>query len=110
VGEPREVNVGFDGTAEALEEFKALHAFQQKVLRLQRAVAGTLETANELTTRLERIKRTRDQSPQIDAKWKAMARDLENRNRAILRRLRGDAILRARDENTPPSISDRVSY
>jgi hypothetical protein len=34
-----------------------------------------------------------------------MARDLE-----ILRGLRGDAILRARDENTPPSISDRVSY
>jgi photosystem II stability/assembly factor-like uncharacterized protein len=110
LGEPREFKVVFDGPKEALEEFKELHAFQQKVLRLQRAVAGTLEAANELTTRLERIKRTLDQSPQIDAKWKALARDLEDRNRAILRSLRGDAILRARDENTPPSISDRVSY
>jgi photosystem II stability/assembly factor-like uncharacterized protein len=110
LGEPREFKVVFDGSKEDLEEFKELHAFQQKVLRLQRAVAGTLETANELTTRLERIKRTLDQSPQIDAKWKDVARDLENRNRAILRSLRGDAILRARDENTPPSISDRVSY
>ena len=110
LGEPREFKVVFDGPKEALEEFKELLAFQQKVLRLQRAVAGTLETANEVTTRLERIKRTLDQAPQIDAKWKATARDLENRNRVILRGLRGDAILRARDENTPPSISDRVGY
>ena len=94
VDEPRELKVVFDGPKEALEEFKELHAFQQKVLRLQRAVAGTLEAANELTTRLDRIKRTLDQSPQIDAKWKALARDLENRNRAILRALRGDGILR----------------
>jgi hypothetical protein len=110
LAEPQEFKVVFDGPKEALEEFKELHAFQQKVLRLQRAVAGTLETANELTTRLERIKRTLDQTPQIDAKWKTMARDLENRNRAMLRALRGDSILRARDENTPPSISDRVGY
>jgi hypothetical protein len=46
----------------------------------------------------------------MDAKWKAFARDLEQRNREILRALRGDVALRAREENTPPSISERVGY
>jgi hypothetical protein len=46
----------------------------------------------------------------VDAKWKEVARDLERRNREILRALRGDVALRAREENTPPSIGERVNY
>jgi hypothetical protein len=44
----------------------------------------------------------------MDAKWKTMARELEKRNRDILRSLRGDVALRARNENTPISIAERV--
>src|SRR5262249_5032738 len=35
---------------------------------------------------------------------------LQKRNRELLRSLRGDTALRARNENTPPSISERVAY
>jgi photosystem II stability/assembly factor-like uncharacterized protein len=111
LGEPHEFKVVLEGPdASRMDDRKQLHDFQQKVLRLQRAVSGTLEAANELTTRLERIKRALDQTPAVDAKWKAFARDLEKRNREILHALRGDVALRARDYNTPPSISERVGY
>jgi hypothetical protein len=89
---------------------KALGEFQQKVVRLQRAVSGTLEVANELSGRLERIKRTLDHAPALDAKWQDVVRALEKKNRDILRALRGDVVLRQRNENTPVSISERVQY
>ena len=87
---------------------KVLGDFQQKVARLQRAVAGTLEAANALTGRLDLIKRALDQTPGIDARWKDTARSLEKRNRDILRALRGDMAIRARNENTPISLAERV--
>jgi photosystem II stability/assembly factor-like uncharacterized protein len=87
---------------------KALFEFQEKVTRLQRAVSGALEAANALTARLEQIKRALDQTPGADGTWKDMARSLERRNRAILQALRGDVVLRARNENTPVSIAERV--
>jgi photosystem II stability/assembly factor-like uncharacterized protein len=111
LGEAREFKVVPEGPEPpGMDDRKELHEFQQKVLRLQRAVSGALETANDLATRLERIKRTLDHTPGVDAKWKELARDLERRNREILRALRGDVALRAREENTVPSISERVGY
>jgi photosystem II stability/assembly factor-like uncharacterized protein len=92
------------------EDAKALLAFQQKVSRLQRAANGTLETANDLNDRIERIKRALDHTPEVDAKWKGAARAIEKKNREILRALRGDVVLQARNENTPESITDRIGY
>jgi photosystem II stability/assembly factor-like uncharacterized protein len=92
------------------EDAKALLAFQQKVSRLQRAAAGTLDAANELNDRLAQIKRALDHTPGVEAKWKDAVRAMEKQNRAILRALRGDVVLRARNENTPESIVDRVGY
>jgi photosystem II stability/assembly factor-like uncharacterized protein len=89
-------------------ERKNILAFQRKLNRLRRAVSGALESANALNTRLEQIKRALDQTPGIDKKWKDAARGLEKRNRDILRTLRGDVALRARNENTPLSIVERV--
>lgn len=88
---------------------KMLREFQQKAFRLQRAVAGALETANGLTSRLEQIKKALDATPQMDGKWKEVARTLEKRNRDLLRTLRGDSVLRGRNENTPVSVSERIS-
>jgi hypothetical protein len=87
---------------------KALFAFQAKVARLQRAVAGTLEAANAVTGRLEQVKRALDQTPSVAAKWRDVAQALEKKNRAILQALRGDVVLRGRNENTPESIVERV--
>ncbi len=107
---PEEFTVAVDGAAGMeLAERKTLFEFQQKVARLQRAVAGALEAANDLSGRLDQIRRALDHTPTAPAKWKEVVRDLEKRNRAILRALRGDVALRARNENTPPSIVERVN-
>jgi hypothetical protein len=89
-------------------ERKVLADFQQKVARLQRAVSGALEAANAVTARLEQIKRALDHTPAVETRWKDTVRDLEKRNREILRAIRGDNVLRARNENTPESIIERV--
>jgi photosystem II stability/assembly factor-like uncharacterized protein len=107
LGENHEFNVVVDRLGAPADE-KALFEFQQKVVRLQRAVAGALEAGNSLTTRLEQIKKALDHTPGIAPKWKDVARSLEQRNRDILRALRGDMILRGRNENTPMSIVERV--
>jgi hypothetical protein len=90
------------------EDRKLLFEFQQKVMRLERAVAGALEAANAVTGRLEQIKRALDHTPSADAKLKDQARAVDKKNHDILRILRGDTALRARNENTPLSISERV--
>jgi photosystem II stability/assembly factor-like uncharacterized protein len=89
-------------------DLEALYAFQQKVVRLERAVQGALESARELEQRLGRIKRALDHTPAVPAKAKALAREAEKRNRDILRALRGDLVLRRRNENMPLSIAERV--
>ncbi len=61
------------------EDSKALLAFQQKVSRLQRAVTGTLEAANELSDRLDRIKRALDHTPGVEPKWQEAVRAWRSR-------------------------------
>jgi hypothetical protein len=110
LGAAREFKVVLDPGAAKPDELEALGEFQRKVLTLERALAVTLETANSLTGRLERIKRQLDQTPGIEAMWQESVRSMELRNRNLLRVLRGDRVLEARNENTPPSVSDRVRY
>jgi len=101
--------VTMESTAERSDaEHDELFTFQQKVTRLQRAVEGALEAANNLNAHLQQIKQALDQTPTVDVKWKAAARKLEQQNRDILRTLRGDEVLRSRNENTPPAIVERV--
>jgi photosystem II stability/assembly factor-like uncharacterized protein len=111
LGSPQEFAVVVEGTDRLVAaDRKALSEFQQKVARLDRAVSGALEAANDLTNRLTQIQRALDQTPGIEAKWQDRVRELEKRNRDILRALRGDVALRARNENTPESIVERVRY
>lgn len=86
----------------------ALVEFQQKVARLQRAVTGALETANQLKTRIGFIKRALQETPAADNKLMDEAIAIDKKTNEILRSLRGDTAARARSENTPPSISERV--
>jgi chromosome segregation ATPase len=86
----------------------ALVEFQQKVARLQRAVSGALETANQLKTRLGLIKRALQETPTADAKLTADAASIEKQTSEILRALRGDNALRQRQEILTSSIIERV--
>ncbi len=89
-------------------DLKVLHEFQQKVARLQRAVAGALDASRQLEKRLEDVRQAIVQTPGLDPKWQDEVRVLEKRNQEILRALRGDLALRRRNENTPASIAEQV--
>jgi len=102
-------NVVVEGQAGMKDEARAaLHAFQQKVIKLQRAVTGALDVANTTKTRLGLIKRAVQETPALDQKMRDQANALDQRLNLILRALRGDVALRQRNENTPPAISERV--
>ena len=87
---------------------RELFEFQQKVATLERAVLSAQDTANELNTRIGKIKDAIDATPSMDRKWADAARALEKENNEILRALRGDVTLARRSENVPMSIVERV--
>lgn len=106
-----EFAVVVDGT-EGIDpaELKVLREFQQKTTNLERAVSGAVEAAAETARRLEQVRRALDHTPAAAEAWKKSVRDLERRNRDVLRVLRGDSALRTRNENTAPSLAERVGY
>lgn len=109
LGAPQQFQVTVDerlGTTAA--DRVTLVEFQRKVTRLQRAVTGALNTADALKPRLAAIKRALLNTPDPGNKMIYEAARLDERTNNILRALRGDALLRSRNENTPPAISDRV--
>ncbi|HYW69694.1 MAG TPA: hypothetical protein VE961_01590, partial [Pyrinomonadaceae bacterium] len=87
---------------------QALVDFQTKVARLQRAVSGATQTANGLTPRFAAIRRALLDTPNAPEKLAQDAAALEKRKNDILRALSGDAALRSRNINVPPSINERV--
>jgi hypothetical protein len=87
----------------------ALEQFQQKLARLDRALTGAIETGNDVGKHLTSIHESlRDTTGNVGPLI-AQADDLQNRLRDIMRALRGDVVLRRRQENTPASINDRVN-
>jgi hypothetical protein len=92
----------------SVAERAALVEFQQKVARLQRAVTGAIETANQLRTRLGLIKRALHETPAAEARLMDDASGIERKTSDILNALRGDQALRARQEILPASITERV--
>jgi photosystem II stability/assembly factor-like uncharacterized protein len=108
---PVEFVVDVDGsTGMKPSDLKTLREFQAQAAKLERAVSGALDAANDLTRRLEELRRAVDQFPGAKPEWQSAVRDFEKRNRAILRALRGDSVLRGRNENTLESITERVEY
>lgn len=106
---PQEFSVFVEGQSAMSQADRAsLVEFQQKVARLQRAVSGALETANQLKARLGQIKRALHETPAAEAKLTDDAVSLDKQTNDILRALRGDNALRARQETLPPSILERV--
>ena len=109
LAEPREFTVATEGQSSMSPiERAALVEFQRKVARLQRALAGALETADSLKPRLALIRRALVETPSAPERLLDEAAALDKRTNEILRLLRGDTLLRSRNYNTPPSISDRV--
>lgn len=109
VGDPQSFNVVEDGVQQLSPgDRAALMAFQQKAARLQGAVTGALEVADTTQTRLGLIQRAVDQTPAADQKLRDTTKVFEKRLNDLLIALRGDNVAREHQENTPPSIQQRV--
>ena len=111
LGQPQQFQVVVEGQENmSTADRTALVEFQQKAVRLQRAVSGATQTANSLRPRLTAIKRAISETPSLPHSLYDTAMALEKRNNEIIRALSGDAEARRRNMTTSPSINDRVGY
>jgi photosystem II stability/assembly factor-like uncharacterized protein len=86
----------------------AQEEFLRKVSRLYRAVYGATRTAEETQDRVKQIREALHESPAAEKQLGATADSIEQRDREILRALRGDVEIAKRNEPVPSSIGDRV--
>jgi photosystem II stability/assembly factor-like uncharacterized protein len=82
--------------------------FQRKTARLQRAVMGASRALEEAQERLQFVQKAILDTPKADLKLAEQARALDLRLKDIEDKLSGDPVLAARNEPTPPAISDRI--
>ena len=92
-----------------LEDRKMLVEFQKKAAKLQRVFSGASQMAGELKNRLGSIKRALQETPASMDNLMIEALSIENRLNYIICNFRGDQTKRSRNENSQPSISDRVN-
>jgi len=86
----------------------AQEEFLRKVTRLYRAVSGALHTAEDVESRLKAIREALREAPGVEKQLGGVADGLEQRDREILRALRGDVEMAKRQEPVASSIDDRV--
>jgi len=91
------------------EDRAAQQEFHRKVARLFRAVSGAVHTAEDAETRLKSIREALRETPAVEKQLGSVADSIEQRDREILRLLRGDKVLQKRNESVPSSINDRVT-
>jgi len=87
----------------------AQEEFLRKTGRLYRAVSGALRTAQEVESRLKTIREALRETPSVEKQLGAVADSIEQRDREILRALRGDVEIAKRNENVPTSINERLN-
>ncbi len=92
------------------DDLQQLTMFQQQVVALQRELTAVQGLASEVTSKLDAIKSALDQAPNATMESRETVRKLQADHRVTLRTLNGDNVLRARNENTPVSIAERVGY
>jgi hypothetical protein len=90
------------------QDRQAQFEFHRRVAGLYRALAGALGASDEVKTRLRDIRRALRETTASNAQLFATADQIEKHLDGILRVMRGDEVLRKREENTPMSIADRV--
>lgn len=89
-------------------DLKLLVEFQKQMTKLHRDLAAVQGTSREITTKLNQMKVILDQLPEAPAESRERVRKLITNQREIARKLNGDSVLRARNENVPMSIAERV--
>jgi len=109
LGSPQSFTVVADGTSGVSPQDRAAQQeFNRKVSRLYRAVSGAINSAKDVESKLKSIHDALQDTPNSDA-LQAEAFAIRQHNQEILRALRGDTALAARNENVPTSINDRLT-
>jgi photosystem II stability/assembly factor-like uncharacterized protein len=109
IGQAQKFKVYVAGASNMKEEDRVtLAKFQQDAARLFRSVSGSVNTANDLKTRMNAIRRALQETPTAQAQLAAEAERIDSELNMVLRQLRGDVALAAREYNVPPSIQDRA--
>ena len=86
----------------------AQEEFLRKTERLYRVVNGALHSAEDVESRLKAIREALHETPAVEKQLGAVADGIEQRDREILRAMRGDIEVAKRNEPVPPSIDQRV--
>jgi photosystem II stability/assembly factor-like uncharacterized protein len=86
----------------------AQEEFLRKTERLYRVVNGALHSAEDVESRLKAIREALHETPAVEKQLAAVADGIEQRDREILRAMRGDIEVAKRNEPVPPSIDQRV--
>jgi len=86
----------------------AQEEFLRKTAQLYRAVNGALQTAKDVESRLKTIREALRETPAVEKQLGAVADGIEQRDREILRALRGDVEIAKLNEPIKSSIDQRV--
>lgn len=109
IGGPQSFKVTTEQSASmSAADRAAQEEFLRKVSRLYRAVYGATRTADDVASRLKQIREALKETPAVEKQLGATADSLEQRNRDILRAIRGDIEIAKRNDPIPSSIGDRV--
>ena len=92
----------------APDDRAAQEEFLRKTERLYRVVNGALHSAEDVESRLKAIREALHETPAVEKQLGAVADGIEQRDREILRALRGDVETAKRNEPVPSSIDQRV--
>lgn len=92
------------------EEFAAIAAFNKEVRAAQRQLVAATKTTDELAAKVEAMRKAVKLAARPDDAAEKKLTDLGEQLRVLKRKLTGDSVLAARQENVPDSISDRIRY
>jgi photosystem II stability/assembly factor-like uncharacterized protein len=107
LGQPQKFEVyNLDGMPTRTQ---AVLAFEQQVLKLQRAVIGANSLVDELSTRVQSLARAVDETPSAGASLATDVRKVESDLRDMREALNGDPTMSRRQEPAPPSLLGRLN-
>jgi photosystem II stability/assembly factor-like uncharacterized protein len=107
---PQSFKVATEGASQMTPADRvAQEEFLRKTARLYRAVSGALHTAEDVESRMKSIRAALRETPAAEKQLEAVADGIEQRDREILRALRGDVEIARRNEPIRSSINDRVN-
>lgn len=92
------------------DDFAVIAAHNKEVRAAAKQLFATTKTADELTAKVDAMRKAVKLASKPDDATETKLTQLAEQLRVLKRKLNGDSILAARQENTPDSIASRISY